>query len=510
MDGSKTTNVEIVDTYNVISDGITAKVKVLRIPSKFTMSYQITTPVIDQSMNAILTEIRTELIKENPLKIQQLSQTTSDELKREFLEIVQKKLQNLIPGMQEKSYIELSATLLHEMFGLGIVEVLDMDTNLEEIVINDSKTPIMVYHIKYGWLETNIRIETESKIEAYAQQIARKVGRQITNLSPLLDAQLPNGDRVNATLYPISTHGNTLDIRKFRADPWTVIDFLNRKTLSKELVAFIWQAMQYELSFLVTGGTAAGKTSMLNVFLPFIPPNQRIITIEDTSELVLPKYMHWVPMLTRQKNAEGKGEVTMLDLLLNSLRMRPDRLVVGEIRRKEDAQTLFEAMMTGHSVYATMHAETAQQVVKRLVSEPIDLPEIEVSTLDLIVTAFRQRRSGVRRVLELAEIVERQISGHTELKTNNLFEWKPRTDTIERTINTSQKISTKLALYSGLTTEEMAQDLKEKVSVLDWMINSKINSVNEIGLAASNYYTNHDRFMAFVKENGDPSQLETL
>ncbi|MCL4391615.1 MAG: Flp pilus assembly complex ATPase component TadA [Candidatus Parvarchaeota archaeon] len=502
--------VEIVDTYQVVSDGVSATVKILKIPSKFTMNYQITTPNIDQSMNAVLTEIRTELIKENPSKIQQLSQTTSEALKREFLDIVQKKLENIIPGMQEKSYIELSATLLHEMFGLGIVEVLDMDPNLEEIVINDSKTSIMVYHIKYGWLETNIRIETESKIESYSQQIARKVGRQITNLSPLLDAQLPNGDRVNATLYPISTHGNTLDIRKFRAEPWTIIDFLKRKTVSPELVSFVWQAMQYELSFLVTGGTASGKTSMLNIFLPFIPPNQRIITIEDTSELVLPKYMHWVPMLTRQPNSEGKGQVTMLDLLLNSLRMRPDRLVVGEIRRKEDAQTLFEAMMTGHSVYATMHAETAQQVVKRLISEPIDLPEIEVSTLDLIITAFRQRRTGVRRVLELAEIVERQISGTTELKTNNLFEWKPRTDTIERTINTSQKIATKLALYSGLTSEEMAEDLKEKEKVLNWMIGANISNVNTIGLTASNYYANHDKLMQLVNDKGDSSELEIL
>ncbi len=501
---------EIVENYQVVSDGISADVKILRIPSKFTMSYKITTPVIDQSMNAVLTEIRTELIREDPSKIQQLSQTTSEALKREFLEIVQKKLQEIIPGMQEKSYLELSATLLHEMFGLGIIEILDMDPNLEEIVINDSKTQVMVYHIKYGWLETNVRIETESKIESYAQQIARKVGRQITNLNPLLDAQLPNGDRVNATLYPISTHGNTLDIRKFRAEPWTIIDFLKRKTVSQELVSFVWQAMQYELSFLVTGGTAAGKTSMLNVFLPFIPPNQRIITIEDTSELVLPKYMHWVPMLTRQPNSEGKGQVTMLDLLLNSLRMRPDRLVVGEIRKKEDAQTLFEAMMTGHSVYATMHAETAQQVVKRLISEPIELPEIEVSTLDLIITSFRQRRTGVRRVLELAEIVERQVSGQMELKTNNLFEWKPRTDAIERTINTSQKISTKLALYSGLTSDEMAADLKEKETVLQWMIEKEVNNVNLIGLTASNYYTNHDKLMQLIKDKGDPSALESL
>ena len=157
-----------------------------------------------------------------------------------------------------------------------------------------------------------------------------------------------------------------------------------------------------------------------------------------------------------------------------------------------------------------MHAETAQQVVKRLISEPIELPEIEVSTLDLIITSFRQRRTGVRRVLELAEIVERQVSGETELKTNNLFEWKPRTDVIERTINTSQKISTKLALYSGLTSEEMAADLKEKGSVLQWMVEKEVDNVNLIGLTASNYYTNHDKLMQLIKDKGDPSELETL
>ena len=335
------------------------------------------------------------------------------------------------------------------------------------------------------------------------------MGRQITTLSPLLDARLPNGDRVNATLYPISVHGNTFDIRKFREEPWTIVDFITKGTITPELTAFVWQAMQYELSMIVTGGTASGKTSLLNVFLPFIPPNQRIITIEDTNELVLPRFLHWVPMVTRQPNSEGKGEITMLDLLLNSLRMRPDRLVVGEIRRKEDAETLFEALMTGHSVYATLHAETAQQVIKRLLSEPINLPEIEVSTLDLVITAFRQRRSGLRRVLELAEVAERSVVGKTEIKTNNLFEWKPRTDTIERTINISQKIANKLELYSGMTAEEMKKDISEKVSILKWMSHKKVASVNKIGLITSNYYINKEKLMGVVAADEEPEVLET-
>lgn len=501
---------EQIDTYNVISDGIVSNIQILRISNKFTMVYRAQVPIIDAGTRAILSEIRSQLIREYPQKIQNLSEGSNPSLKVEFLDLVDSKLKNLIPGLSDSAYIAFSTSLLHEMFGLGVLEILDSDPNLEEIVVNDSKTSVMVYHRKYGWLETNIRIDSENRIESYAEQIARKVGRQITTLSPLLDAQLVNGDRVNATLFPISTHGNTLDIRKFSQEPWTVTDFLRTKTFTPALVSFVWQAIQYELSMIVTGGTASGKTSLLNVFMPFIPPNQRIITIEDTSELILPNFLHWVPLITRQANSEGKGAVTMLDLLVNSLRMRPDRLVVGEIRKKDDAETLFEALMTGHSVYATLHAETAQQVVKRLLSEPIDLPDIEVSTLDLIITAFRQRRTGIRRVLELAELTEHYVAGKMELKTNNLFEWRPRTDEIERTINVSQKIENKLQLYSGLTHDEIKADLDEKEKILTWMLNRNVNTVNKVGLVASIYYTMKDELMNIVNADEDPAKLELI
>ncbi len=498
---------QLVDTYKVISDGISADVKIIRTPAEFVLIYNIALPNIDAATAAILREIRMELIREVPDKIQQLSENLNQSLKLQFLDIVTSKLKQLLPNMEDVAYINLSATLLHEMFGLGELEVLDADVNLEEIVVNNSKTNVFVYHRKHGWLLTNLRVESENKIAAYSEQIARRVGRQINNLAPLLDAQLPSGDRVNATLYPISMHGNTLDLRKFRAEPWTVVDMMNLGTLSIDLVAYLWQAMQYELSIIMTGGTASGKTSLLNVMLPFIPPNQRIITIEDTSELVLPNFLHWVPMITRQPNSEGKGKVDMLDLLLNSLRMRPDRLVVGEIRHKEEAETLFEALMTGHSVYATLHAETAQQVIKRLLSEPINLPEIEVSAMDLIVTAFRQRRLGIRRVLELAEVADTMVAGKAEVKTVNLFEWRPRTDKLERTINASIKLRNKLELYSGMTSEEIDQDLIEKAKVLKWMTENNVSNVNRIGYIASLYYSYKDELMNVVNKNGSTAEL---
>ena len=185
------------------------------------------------------------------------------------------------------------------------------------------------------------------------------MGKEITTLNPLMDAHLKTGDRVNATLFPISSKGNTITIRKFAVKPWTVTSLIKEKTISYEGAALLWLAVQNEMSLLVTGGTASGKTSMLNMIANFFPPNQRIISIEDTRELMLPEILHWVPMETRLPNPEGKGGVEMLDLIVNSLRMRPDRIIVGEIRRKREAEVLFEAMRTGHSVYGTLHANNA-------------------------------------------------------------------------------------------------------------------------------------------------------
>ena len=166
----------------------------------------------------------------------------------------------------------------------------------------------------------------------------------------------------------------------------------------------MWLAIQNELSILVAGGTGSGKTSMLNVVSNFFPPNQRIISIEDTRELILPNNLHWVPLETRLPNPEGKGEITMLDLLVNRLRMRPDRIIVGEIRRQREAQVVLEAMHTGHSVYATIHANNADEVIVRLTNPPIDIPKPMISSLSLILVQSRNRRTGKRRTLQIAEV----------------------------------------------------------------------------------------------------------
>jgi flagellar protein FlaI len=310
---------------------------------------------------------------------------------------------------------------------------------------------------------------------------------------------MAGGDRVNATLFPISTKGNTITIRKFSRVPWTVVDLIQKKVLDLPTAAFLWTAIENETSILVCGGTASGKTTLLNVLMPFIPPNQRVLTIEDTRELILPKFLHWVPLSTRQPNPEGKGGVSMLDLLVNSLRMRPDRLVVGEIRRAKEAQVLFEAIHTGHSVYATFHADTAEQAITRLTSPPLLVPEPMIESLPLMTVAFRQRKLGIRRIFQIAEILE-------GAKINDIYRWKARTDNMEL-VGKSKRIFHDVEMHTGATQKELEQELYQKQQILSWITKSGISSVNAIGKLISTYYLNKNQILDAVKKNVDPKSL---
>ncbi|MBR9700034.1 type II/IV secretion system ATPase subunit, partial [Candidatus Woesearchaeota archaeon] len=347
----------VIEEYEFNSDNIPVVIRIFRSPHEFVPIYKISISSISANTEIILERIRKELIKEVNLGMVALTDQNREGLaERRFKETIVSLIKKYFPDVGEKTVEFLSSYLIQKSLGMGNVEILDDDPYLEEICINNANEPVWVYHKKHGWLKTNVVLKDEDQIKHYSSMLGRKVGRQISILDPLMDANIEAGDRVNATLRPISTKGNTITLRKFSAKPWTITDFIRERTISIPAAAFLWHCIQYELSTLIAGGTASGKTSMLNVITNFFPPNQRIISIEDTREVRLPKFLHWVPLSTRQPNTEGKGGISMLDLLVNSLRMRPDRIIVGEIRRKKEAQILFEAIHTGHSVFATVHA----------------------------------------------------------------------------------------------------------------------------------------------------------
>jgi len=496
---------KILEKYKITADKVTGEVEIKRVETELVPIYDLKLPKIEPGTLAILDKIKELLIAKIPLKPSELLEVSIvEELKKKFyssgLEIIRKQFPTLAPKTQQF----LIGLLVQQMLGLGKIEMLLADGELEEIVINTADEPIWVYHKKHGWLKTNITVKTESEILNYASSIGRKVGRQITTLNPLLDAHIPTGDRVNATLFPISTKGNTITIRKFRRKPWTITDLIENKTVSKEVVALLWLAIQYELNIIISGGTASGKTSFLNVLMSFIQPNHRVISIEQTREIQLPSFLHWVPLTTREPNPEGKGEVSMLELLVNSLRMRPDRIIVGEIRRSQEAEVLFEAMHTGHSVYATLHADTAEQTYRRMINPPINIPESMLEALHLIAVCFRDRRKGIRRVFQIAEIIPGEEG--KGLKTNILFRFRPAKDEIIKQAD-SYRIMGELRLHTGLSVKEIQSDIEEKKKVLDWMVNKKVNTVDSVGRIVSEYYTNKENLLKLVKQRGEPSKI---
>ncbi len=493
----------VVETYNLNADNVYATVTIYNVPNQYIPIYYMKRPMVTIGTLAILNAIREQLIM--------LVQITTKEfvdpsalgiVKEKFMKKAYDLLDRYLPNVTEKEKRTLAGNLIHEMLGLGDIELLLSDPYLEEIVINNHKDPIWIYHKHYGWLKTNIFTKSEDKIYNYSSSIGRRVGREITNLNPLMDAHLSTGDRVNATLFPISTNGNTITIRKFSRSPWTIIHFLEVKTLSREVAALFWLAIQYELNILVAGGTASGKTSMLNILMPFMPPNQRIISIEDTREINLPKFLHWVPFSSREANPEGKGQVTMLDLLANSLRMRPDRIIIGEIRRSKEAEVMFEAIRTGHSAYATFHGDKAEEVQKRLTNPPINLPKSSLSALHLIVVQYRHRRKGVRRTLEVAEV----IKAEGEDSLNLIYQWNPRTDTLEK-VNKSYRIYKEIQLYTGMSNEEIDTDLANKAKILEWMTKYQIKTINTVGKVFAEYYRDENSVIKLAKSGTSPKEL---
>ena len=482
-----------IEKYDIRLDEAVAHVEIARKADEFVPIYTMTFPKAGAATSAVLDAVREKLLMDMSVRPEMMmSQEEHGKMRHNFFSKALSLIRTELPHTPETECKVLAEILTNRSLGLGEMEILLKDENLEEIVVNGAKEPVWVYHRRMGWLKTNLRLASETEIYNYAASIGRKVGTQITNLHPLMDAYLTTGDRSNATLFPISSLGNTMTIRKFARRPWTITDFIETGTISKEVAAFLWLAIQYEMNILIVGGTASGKTSLLNVLTCFIPPTHRIISIEDTREIQLPKYLHWVPLTTRPANPEGRGEVTMLDLMVNSLRMRPDRIIVGEIRRSREAETLFEAIHTGHSVYSTLHANTADETVRRLTNPPISIPESMLGALDIIAVMHRDRRRDIRRVLEVAEITGNPGNGKVEL--NIAFRWVPSKDEIVEMQKPSRTLD-ELKLYAGMEYEDFVKDQKEKVQILDWLVKNQVKDINAVGKIISEYYADKDALL---------------
>ena len=397
----------------------------------------------------------------------------------------------------------LSRKLLRDIIGYGKIDSLIQDDELEEIMIIGINKPVYVYHRKHGMMKTNIRYDDEQELTDLIDSMARQINRRIDKESPILDGRLSDGSRINATIPPVSADGPSLTIRKFKKDPLTIIDLINSKTLSLELAAFLWLCFDglgvRSANAIISGGTSSGKTTTLNALASFINPKERIITIEDTLELQIP-HEHVIRMETRPSNVENKGELTMNDLVKNSLRQRPDRIIVGEVRA-EEAITLFTALNTGHSGFGTLHSNSARETITRLTTNPMSVPKIMIQAIDFIIMQKRiYTPSGVsyRRISEVAEVVG---SEEGVIQLNKIFEWNPETDSIEN-VSISSKTLTQIANLSGKSLYEINKEIENRELLLKHMVNQNIHRENEVNTILEMYYANPQKVLNRILLNG--------
>jgi pilus assembly protein CpaF len=327
---------------------------------------------------------------------------------------VDRRLRELLEEVETPLSIQEKAQIIQQIgdniLGLGPIEPFIRDPEITEVMVNSHR---VVYIERGGKIyRTDVSFRNEEDLRRTIDKIVGRVGRRIDDSSPYVDARLTDGSRVNAIIPPLAIHGSALTIRKFSADPFTAKDLIDFGTLTPELVPFLDACVRGRLNILVSGGTGAGKTTLLNVLSAFLPEDERIITIEDSAELRM-QQPHVVSLEYRPPNIEGQGEVTIRDLVRNALRMRPDRIVVGEVRGGETLDML-QAMNTGHDgSISTIHANSPRDVLSRL--ETLAL----MAGMDLTVRALREQVSaaidlivhvarfqdGVRRVANVTEVV---------------------------------------------------------------------------------------------------------
>ena len=374
--------------------------------------------------------------------------------------------------------------------GLGQIDPLMRDPNIEDISCDGANVPLFLYHRQYGSLKSNIEFKDEEKLASFIHRLAQKCGKHISIAEPMLDATMPDGSRIQMTLSDeITAKGSTFTIRKFREDPFSPPDLVEFNTMSSEMIAYMWLAVENGINTLVAGGTASGKTTVLNALSLFIPRESKIVSIEETREINLP-HPNWIPGVARSGFGEivadkMVGEIDMYDLMKAALRQRPEYILVGEIRGRE-AYVLFQAMATGHTTYSTVHADSAKSLIHRMEGKPIEIPRVMLQALDVVSIHVTTRVKGkrVRRCKQIIEIID--IDPTTkEILTNEVFRWDPVEDKF--IYSGKSYVLERIRADKDLNREEMTEEIKNRTEIVEWMNDENVREFREVAKLVTQY-----------------------
>lgn len=420
--------------------------------------------------------------------------------KEDIRKYLEKKIEHIIKKYRIKVAKEaidkLKYYLIRDIMGYGKIDVPMKDKNIEDISCDGVGVPIYVWHRFYESIPTNVIFETEEELRAFITKLAYKAKRQVSIANPIVDGILPEGYRVHLTLGEVSRKGGTFTIRKFREEPFTVVDLVILKTMSPLMAAYFWLLLEYGKSIMVLGATAAGKTTTLNAIAMLIRPEAKIITIEETPELRLP-HENWVPLVTRPTRSAMAENVTLFDLLKASLRMRPDYIIVGEIRG-EEAYTLFQAIATGHSGLSTMHAENVDYAIKRLTIHPMNIPKPLVPVMNVFAHIARVKIGDriERRIVGVYE-VEGYDAEKDEFLITKVFGWDALRNSYVY-VGTSRVLE-KISEDKFISISMLNSELKKRERLISLMAQRNQRSFEQVSKVVRNYYFNPEMTYRLVE-----------
>lgn len=460
--------------------------------SKNGLRYVIIEPQMSKNDEINFRVIKKLLIAELDISLNQIK--TKKEAARELKSKIHRLIKKYNIEIPTRNLSKITYYAVRDFVYLGKIEPLMRDHMIEEISCDGTGIPLYIWHREFESVPTNIMYENEDDLNNFVQKMSYIGGKHASLANPIVDSSLPDGSRINLTLgSEITKRGSTFTIRRFRADPITIIDLLKFRTISVYEAAYLWYAVENNSTMLVAGGTASGKTTQLNSLSSFIRPGQKIVSIEDTHELNL-LHENWIPAVSRQNFTDGQiGEITQYDLLRAALRQRPDVIIVGETRGRE-AYTLFQAMATGHGGFSSIHADSVAATLTRLVSSPMDVPKpLIANTLDIITLQLKLRigDKSVRRIIQISEIVGLDEKTQ-EIKTHEIFKWNPNEDKHEFFGNSV--VMNKIKERSGVSDDHILYELKKRKTALEWMAENNIRSHKEVMKNILEFYSDSDRF----------------
>ena len=403
--------------------------------------------------------------------------------------------------------------LRKQYLGYSRIDTLMKDKYIEDISCNGSDMYLYVQHRTYGSVRTNVKFG-EVELNNFVLKLAQVSGRHVSLLQPIRDLTLPDGSRANITLGgEVTKKGSTFTIRKFRANPISSIELMDYGSIDAMQLAFVWILMEHKRSILVSGGTATGKTTFLNVLCSFIPPEYKIVSIEDTAELNL-MHPNWLQSITRTGfgtsesggapsgmggggGAKAPGDISLYDLLVAALRQRPEFIIVGEVRGGE-AFTLFQAIAVGHAALGTIHAGSMDELLARVESAPMNVPRSLLSNLDLVIFPMHVQKGerSMRRISNIVEILELDRD-KGDLITNTVFKWLPDADRFQW--QGRSFLFDRIRDTYGISKDTLHQELKYRTEFILWLQKNNIREYHAVIKMIQNYYRDKEEVIGWMQ-----------